>query len=101
MGENEEQAPINGKWHVTRGIPLSLIMTIASVGVGQIMAVMYWAAIIQTKQQVFEDFMKATQPQAAQIAVIQEKVTGLQGAVIRMEEWLHRNIPPAAATKQP
>lgn len=88
---------INGRWHVTRGIPLSLIMTIASVGVGQIMAVLYWAAIVSTKQQVFEDFMKSTQPQAAQIAVIQEKVTSLQGQFTRFEEWVKHNIP----TKNP
>jgi ABC-type arginine/histidine transport system permease subunit len=90
---NDTQVPANGRWHVTKGIPLSLILTIASVGVGQTVALIFWAAMITTKQQIFEDFMKATQPQTAQIAVIQEKVTTLQTAVNRLEDWLHHNVP--------
>jgi len=91
---NRELDDAATRWHVTKGIPLSLILAIATFGLGQIMAVMYWAAGVSTRLSAVEEYMKVTQPQAAQIAVINEKLTTLQGAVGRLEGWLHQNVPP-------
>lgn len=83
-----------GKWSVDKRIPLATIISLAVLFVGQTFAGIWAMSNLWTRVQTIEEFVRTQQPQAAQIAVIQEKVTTLQTSINKIEAWLQVLRPP-------
>ena len=85
----------NGKnWEVDKHVPLASIIAGAVFVLLQTVAITAYLAVLGSRVTTLEDTAKISMNQGEKIAVIQEKVTTLQAAIIRMEEWLHHNVTP-------
>lgn len=85
MSENNESGQ---GWKLDKHIPIALILAL----IGQSAVFVWGASNLWTRVGNIEDYIKANSNQGEKIAVIQEKVTTLQGTVNRLEEWLRHNV---------
>lgn len=84
-----------GKWSVDKRVPLPSILAGAVFVFAQTWFLAWWISSISYRVQTIEDFMKNAQPQGAQLAVMQEKVSTVQASINRIEAFLTtlRNPP--------
>lgn len=81
----------NGGWKADKHVNLAMIGA-----VGMQTAIIVWgASSLWTRVGNIEEAIKSSAHQAEKIAVIEEKVTTLQGVVSRLEDWLRHNIKPS------
>ena len=84
----------NNNWKVDKHVPLASIISGAVFVLLQTVAITAYLAVLGSRVTTLEDNAKVSASQGEKIAVIQEKVTTLQAAFTRLEEWLRQNVTP-------
>lgn len=83
------------KWSVDKRVPIPSILAGAVLVIMQTAVLSAWISSLNYRVQTVEDFVKSAQPQAAQLAVMQEKVTTVQATLNKIETFITslRNPP--------
>jgi hypothetical protein len=76
------------KWQFDRRIPVATIIGGLAFLISQTATLAWLFSNVYYRVASLEDFAKSTTPQAAQIAVIQEKVSNMQLSLQRLETFL-------------
>lgn len=84
-----------GHWSVDKRIPISSIISGFIFILGQTWFLAWWISGVSYRVTTVEDFMRQSQPQAAQIAVLQEKINTVQSSLNKIEIWLSKGVAPA------
>lgn len=77
--------PLEQRWHVTRGIPLALIFTVASLFIGQTVGGVWYFSHLDSRVEVLEKAQLLTQPQGERLTRLEEKVVSVQATASRIE----------------
>lgn len=83
----------SNRWHLGREIPLALILTVATLFVGQTIAGAYWVAITTSRLDQLERKMEASTPQAERIIRLEEKVGWIQQGIAEIKLLISRPQP--------
>ena len=78
----------NDHWHISRGIPVALIISMLLMIVGQTATGAWWASGIDKRMEEVEKIQAQTAPQAERLTRLEEKVVAVQAGVNRIEALL-------------
>ena len=81
----ESMYPMEQRWHITRGVPLALIFTIASMFIGQSCAGIWYFSHLDSRVDVLEKAQLLVQPQGERLTRLEEKVVSVQATANRIE----------------
>lgn len=84
----ESLYPLEQRWHVTRGIPLALIFTVATLFAGQTLGGVWYFSHLDSRVEVLEKAQLIAQPQGERLTRLEEKVVSVQATVNRIEALL-------------
>lgn len=76
------------RWHVTRGIPLALIVSMFLMFMAQTATGAWWASRIDTRVDAVERAQAASAPLPERLTRLEEKVVSVQAGVNRIEGLL-------------
>jgi len=85
----------NGRWHVERGIPLALIMTIVCGGAIHTATFAWAASNLWTRVGELERQMQMLAPQSERGIRVETKVDAINGSLAEIKAFInHREKPP-------
>ena len=73
------------RWHITRGIPIALIITLVVMAVGQTIGGVWYFSHLDSRVDVLEKAQVVTQPQGERLTRLEEKVVSVQATANRIE----------------
>jgi hypothetical protein len=86
--------PQNGRWHVERGIPLALIITIICGGAIHTATFAWAASNLWTRVGALERQTQVAVPQLERIIRVETKVDGINGNLAEIKALISRREPP-------
>jgi hypothetical protein len=86
--------PHDGGWHVERGIPLALIITIISGGAIHTAAFAWAASNLWTRVGALERQTQIAAPQLERIIRVETKVDAINGNLAEIKALISRREPP-------
>ena|ERR1700722_1150055 len=99
VADTGDSYPLESKWHVTRGIPVALIVTVVGMFIGQTVGGVWYVSHLDsrvdavekvqiTAAAIVEKVQAATNSQNVETAKLGEKVVAVQASVNRIEALL-------------
>jgi len=85
--------PHNDRWHVERGIPLSLIITIICGGAIHTATFAWAASNLWTRVNELERQMQVAAPQFERVIRVETKVDAISGSLAEIEALISRREP--------
>jgi hypothetical protein len=80
--------PNERRWHITRGVPLALIFTIASMFIGQTVGGIWYFSHLDSRVDTLEKAQIVAQPNAERLTRVEEKLVAVQATTSRIEALL-------------
>jgi hypothetical protein len=89
--QGETMYPMEARWHITRGIPLALILTVVAMFVGQTVGGIWYVSHLDSRVDALEKAQLLSQPQGERLTRLEEKVVAVQATASRIEGLLTNN----------
>ena len=80
------------RWHVIRGIPVAMIVSMLLMILAQTATAAWWASGIDKRMEDVERMQSQMAPQAERLTRLEEKVVAVQAGVSRIESLLTKPV---------
>lgn len=81
----------NDKWHMDRGVPVTLVVSMVILFLGQTVTAAWWVSKLDARVDILEVARVTTAPQADRLTRVEVKVENIQLGITEIKDLIRSN----------